>query len=385
MRPGTGRHRRPRQIPAIVVAAGVTASGIAMPLLAATGATAADAGTWDRVAQCESGGLWSADTGNGTYGGLQLTQDLWERYGGREYAPRPDLASRAQQIAVADQILESRGHSTWSSCAASSGLTSGGAKADVNPGGTHAPASDSTPSRAPERTTSHSTPSEPDRSAGSEKPSASPSGSGKPSTEPSAQPSSGKPSPDQSSGTPSGTPSGKPSGSPSPDASSPKPGETKPGDTKPGDGKDGDGKQGDGKSGDAGEGRHRKPSSSPTESPTDDPTSIPTSPMTPSPGASDGSGSAAGQASDGVEAGTGKHRADPSRSDDTRSSRGGSGGRNGSPTATDYTVRPGDNLSVIAEQHAVNGGWQSLYHRNEKVVGTDPDLIRPGQKLEVGK
>ncbi|MFH8789496.1 transglycosylase family protein [Streptomyces roseoverticillatus] len=376
MRPGTGRHRRPRQIPAIVVAAGVTASGIAMPLLAATGASAADAGTWDRVAQCESGGLWSANSGNGTYGGLQLTQDLWERYGGREYAPRPDLASRAQQIAVADQILESRGHSTWSSCAASAGLTSGGAKADVNPGGTHAPASDSTPSRAPERTTSHSTPSEPDKSAEPEKPSTSPSQSGKPSTEPSAQPSSGKPSPDRPSGTPSGTPSGKPSGSPSPDASTPKPGDTQPGDGKPGDGKDGDGK-----SGEPGEGRHRKPSSSPT----DDPTSIPTSPATPSQGTQDGSGSAAGQASDGVEGSTGKHRADPSRSDDTRSSRGGSEGRTGSPTATDYTVRPGDNLSVIAEQHAVNGGWQSLYHRNEKAVGTDPDLIRPGQKLEVGK
>ncbi|WP_308401654.1 transglycosylase family protein [Streptomyces roseoverticillatus] len=365
----------------------MTASGIAMPLLAATGASAADAGTWDRVAQCESGGLWSANSGNGTYGGLQLTQDLWERYGGREYAPRPDLASRAQQIAVADQILESRGHSTWSSCAATAGLTSGGTKADVNPGGTHAPASDSTPSRAPERTTSHSTPSEPDGSAERGKPSTSPSESGKPSTEPSAQPSSGKPSPDQS----SGTPSGKPSGSPSPDASSPKPGDTKPGDTKPddgkpgdgkpGDSKPGDGKDGDGKSGDPGEGRHRKPSSSPM----DDPTSIPTSPATPSQGTQDGSGSAAGQASDGVEDGTGKHRADPSRSDDTRSSRGGSEGRTGSPTATDYTVRPGDNLSVIAEQHAVKGGWQSLYHRNEKAVGTDPDLIRPGQKLEVGK
>ncbi|MEV4922033.1 transglycosylase family protein [Streptomyces roseoverticillatus] len=358
-----------------MVAAGVTASGIAMPLLAATGASAADAGTWDRVAQCESGGLWSANSGNGTYGGLQLTQDLWERHGGREYAPRPDLASRAQQIAVADQILESSGNGPWSSCAASSGLTSGGTKADVNPGGTHAPASDSTPSRAPERTTSHSTPSEPDGSAKPAKPSTSPSESGKPSTEPSAQPSSGKPSPDQSSGTPSGTPSGKPSGSPSPDASSPRPGDTQSGDSKPG----------DGKAGDPGEGRHRKPSSSPADDPTSIPTSIPTSPATPSQGTPDGSGSAAGQASDGVEAGTGKHRADPSRSDDARSSRGGSEGRTGSPTATDYTVRPGDNLSVIAEQHAVKGGWQSLYQHNEKAVGTDPDLIRPGQKLEVGK
>ncbi|MBF6044756.1 LysM peptidoglycan-binding domain-containing protein [Streptomyces sp. NRRL B-1677] len=376
MRPGTGRHRRPRQIPAIVVAAGVTASGIALPLLAATGANAADAGTWDRVAQCESGGLWSADSGNGSYGGLQLTQDLWDRNGGREYAPRPDLASRAQQIAVAEHILETRGNATWSSCAARSGLTSGGTKADVNPGGTHAPASDSTPSHDPERTTSPSAPSEPDGHSKPSEPSASPSQSGKPSTEPSAQPSAGMPSPDKS----SGGPSGKPSGSASPDGSS-----SKPGDTKPGDGKAGDGKPGDDASGEPGEGRHRKPSTSPAG---DDPTSIPTSPESPaapSQGAPDGSGSAGGQASDGVEGGSGKHRADPSRSDDTRSSRGGGEGRTGSPTATDYTVRPGDNLSVIAEQHAVNGGWQSLYHRNEKVVGTDPDLILPGQKLEMGK
>ncbi|MCQ8772813.1 transglycosylase family protein [Streptomyces telluris] len=374
MRPGNGRHRRPRQIPAIVVAAGVTASGIAMPLLAATGASAADAGTWDRVAQCESDGMWSANSGNGTYGGLQLTQDLWERHGGREYAPRPDLASRAQQITVAEQILESRGTSPWSSCAASAGLTSGGTPAEVNPGGTHAPASDSTPSRAPERTTSHSTPSEPSEPSGHGKPSdasTSPSPSGKPSPgsstspsadpskQPSGQPSTGQPSPGQS----SGQPSGRPSGSPSSDAPSPDP----------------SGTPGDGKSGEPQEGRHRKPSTSPT----DDPARIPDGSATPAAG---DSGSPAGQTPGEGGAGTGKHRADPSRSEDEgRTSRGGGDARTGSPTPTDYTVRPGDNLSVIAEQHAVKGGWQSLYQRNEKAVGTDPDLIRPGQRLEVGK
>ncbi|GGX77124.1 peptidoglycan-binding protein LysM [Streptomyces hiroshimensis] len=357
-----------------MVAAGVTASGIAMPLLAATGATAADAGAWDRVAQCESGGLWSADSGNGAYGGLQLTQDLWERHGGREYAPRPDLASRAQQIAVAEQILESRGTGTWSSCAVKSGLTSGGTPAEVNPGGTHAPASDPTPSRAPERTTSPSTPSEPSAPTGHGKPSdtpTTPSPSGKPSTgssaspsadpsaQPSGQPSSGKPSPGQSSGRPSGQPSGSPSSdAPSPDAS---------------------GKPGDGTPGEPQEGRHRKPSSSPT----DDPAQIPGAPATPAAG---DSGSPAGRTPDDSDTGTGKHRADPSRSEDPgRTSRGGGDARTGSPTPTDYTVRPGDNLSAIAEQHAVKGGWQSLYQHNEKAVGSDPDLILPGQRLEVGK
>ncbi|MDI3403536.1 transglycosylase family protein [Streptomyces cavernicola] len=118
---GNGRHRRPRQVPALVVAAGVTGSAIAIPLLGATGASAADAtvdaNTWDRLADCESGGVWSADTGNGYYGGLQLTQDVWEAHGGLEYAPTADLASRAQQIAVAEKVLAEQGPIVaWPTC-----------------------------------------------------------------------------------------------------------------------------------------------------------------------------------------------------------------------------------------------------------------------------
>ncbi len=96
MRSGNGKHRRPRQAPAIVVAAGVTGAGIALPLLGATSAGAADMATWDRVAECESGGTWSAKEGNGRYGGLGLSLDAWQLYGGTDHAPRPDLASRAQ-------------------------------------------------------------------------------------------------------------------------------------------------------------------------------------------------------------------------------------------------------------------------------------------------
>lgn len=109
MRSGNGRHRRPRQAPAIFVTAGVTGAGIALPLLGASGAHAADTATWDRVAQCESGGVWSAASGNGYYGGLQLTQEMWDNYGGSAYASRPDYASRSQQIAVAQSILDDRG------------------------------------------------------------------------------------------------------------------------------------------------------------------------------------------------------------------------------------------------------------------------------------
>lgn len=131
----TGRHRRPRQAPAIVVAAGVTGSAIAIPLLGAGGAQAADATTWDRVAECESGGMWSADLGNGYYGGLQFSQDTWNAYGGTEYASRADLASRSQQIAVAENVLDDKGPQAWPSCAVISGLALDGTLPGVDPGG----------------------------------------------------------------------------------------------------------------------------------------------------------------------------------------------------------------------------------------------------------
>src|SRR5690349_14372282 len=64
-------------------------------------AHAATAQTWDRLAQCESSGNWHINTGNGFYGGLQFTQQTWAGFGGLSYAPRADLASRAEQIRVA--------------------------------------------------------------------------------------------------------------------------------------------------------------------------------------------------------------------------------------------------------------------------------------------
>ncbi|CAM5376221.1 hypothetical protein SBADM41S_01016 [Streptomyces badius] len=134
-----GKHRRPRQAPAIVVAAGVTGSAIAIPLLGASGATAAEATTWDRVAECESGGMWSADLGNGYYGGLQLSQETWSAYGGTEFAPRADLASRSQQISVAEKVLDDQGPKAWPSCAVISGLAVDGSLPGVDPGTSSAP------------------------------------------------------------------------------------------------------------------------------------------------------------------------------------------------------------------------------------------------------
>src|SRR5262245_33604910 len=69
---------------------------------------------WDRVAACESGGNWSINTGNGFYGGLQFTVSTWNAAGGGRYAPRADMATREQQIAVASGLSLSN----WPVCGA---------------------------------------------------------------------------------------------------------------------------------------------------------------------------------------------------------------------------------------------------------------------------
>ena len=79
-------------------------------------------GVWDQLAQCESGGNWAINTGNGYYGGLQFSIGTWDAYGGGSYAPRPDLASRAEQIAVAERLRAARGSSPWPACASRLGL-----------------------------------------------------------------------------------------------------------------------------------------------------------------------------------------------------------------------------------------------------------------------
>ncbi|GGV21555.1 hypothetical protein GCM10010495_41440 [Kitasatospora herbaricolor] len=112
--------------------AGVAGVGLAMPLLAATGAHAAPVSVWDKVAQCESGGNWSINTGNGYYGGLQFSQSTWKAYGGGQYAPQAHKASKGQQIAVAEKVLSSQGPGAWPVCSVKAGLTKGGASAQVD-------------------------------------------------------------------------------------------------------------------------------------------------------------------------------------------------------------------------------------------------------------
>ncbi|QKW07026.1 LysM peptidoglycan-binding domain-containing protein [Streptomyces sp. NA04227] len=116
---GKGKHRRPtffNRTARVVTLAGVAGAAVAAPLVATGSASAATASEWDKVAQCESGGNWSINTGNGYYGGLQFSSSTWAGYGGTQYASRADLATKEQQIAVAEKVLAGQGKGAWPSC-----------------------------------------------------------------------------------------------------------------------------------------------------------------------------------------------------------------------------------------------------------------------------
>ena len=82
-------------------------------------ANAVDGATWDALAQCESGGNWSINTGNGFYGGLQFTQQSWNGVG---MSGSPATASRAQQIEAGERLLAIQGWGAWPACSAKLGL-----------------------------------------------------------------------------------------------------------------------------------------------------------------------------------------------------------------------------------------------------------------------
>ncbi|MFD9967010.1 transglycosylase family protein [Streptomyces sp. NPDC059017] len=302
---GNGRHRRPRQAPALIVAAGVTGSAIAIPLLGAGTASAADTATWNRVADCESGGDWSANLGNGYYGGLQISQETWEAYGGTAYAPRADLADPSQQISVAEMVLAAQGASAWQSCGVITGLGGSGSE----PAGT--PSADPLGGLVKAPSFGDGADSVPEPDAGASSPAGSQSGTGDSSSAP----------PEQSS---------PPDGAPEP--------------------------------------------AGPVEG-------------------SAGSAEASGEA--GADAGIGKHRGTPAtegddagNSDDEResgrhASRGDGSARDDAATGDEYVVRTGDTLSSIADANQVPGGWPALYEANQDVVGSDADLILPGQSLDL--
>nr|WP_308436626.1 transglycosylase family protein [Streptomyces roseolus] len=347
----------------------MTGSALALPLLATGSASAADAATWDRVAACESGGQWSANFGNGAFGGLQMTQEAWERHGGLDYAPSPDLASRAQQIAVAEVALSS-GSTAWDTCAPIAGLENDGKPTGVRPGpavqqedeGGVAPESNwtggtavSTPPAGAEgpaeaRETAKATQEAPEaveeKGSGTTAP-ATPTAPAAPVTAPAT----GAVTPPPASAVPDAPTGTAPT---APDASTGTPG---------------------------------TPDAPVTTPEAPDAPLAPTDPVTPgtegtadAPSATPGTGKHRGEAApeeSGVtdtEQESGRHAAAADKISST-------------PVNSDardaYTVRPGDSLSEIAQENDLAGGWDALYDANRQTVGADPDLILPGQSLEL--
>ncbi|MEU8029004.1 transglycosylase family protein [Streptomyces sp. NPDC049099] len=374
---GNGRHRRPRQAPALLVAAGVTGSAIAIPLLGAASANAADGTTWDKVAECESGGSWSADTGNGYYGGLQISLDDWGKYGGTQYADSADQASRSQQIAVAEKILADQGTRPWATCAVLSGLTSDSGSVDVdtgvgNPGDTGGSGDTGGPGDTSGSAGSSDSSGLPDSSA-SNSGTGSGSGSGSHSgTDSGANSASGSDSsgPDSSGSDSSGSPSGS-GASPSPHQSHHA--------TKTPDATGGPTGTGNPKSdktdtpGSSGNGDSQGGDSSPTATPGTD--------------ESDNYQQPAGSWSlvdTGALSSGGRHRGDSADESVTNGQNAPSSGRHAGRAADTYTVREGDTLASIADSLGVDGGWHALYDGNKGVIGADPNHITAGQTLEVG-
>ncbi|WP_312871167.1 transglycosylase family protein [Streptomyces lonarensis] len=319
--------------------AGVAGASAALPLLGAGAAHAVGGETWDRVAECESDGDWNADAGNGYYGGLQLPLSMWAEYGGEEFADRPDLASRSQQITVAERILEDRGpRAAFPTCALSSGLTAEhraerlagsaspeaaddatettrdalGRFEDGEPAGSRSVAPDATDSDT-DRADRSGTKGEVAGDSGADEGASADSEAASDAAE-------------DERGT-----GGRHRGSPDPDES----------------------ERSDARSG----GRHAADDRADEDASAEQ-------------GGGDGAQGERPAAGDADDA-TGGNAPGPDED----------AAADGDATGEGYEVRPGDSLSGIAGQLGVDGGWTALYEANSGTVGENPDHILPGQLL----
>ena len=128
-----GRHRSPSRTGRTLARTAVAGAVAGAPLLVTVpAANAAPDSAWDKLAQCESGGNWRINSGNGYYGGIQFNAGTWRAYGG---SGMPHHASKAQQIAVAERTLAAQGWNAWPSCSRKMGLRGHAA----TPGKTAAP------------------------------------------------------------------------------------------------------------------------------------------------------------------------------------------------------------------------------------------------------
>jgi hypothetical protein len=101
-----------------LLATAISAALGIVPMALSTGTASADSVNWDAIAQCESGGNWSTNTGNGHYGGLQFKQATWSSNGG---VGNPATAPRAEQVRVAENVLRTQGIGAWPKCGANAG------------------------------------------------------------------------------------------------------------------------------------------------------------------------------------------------------------------------------------------------------------------------
>ena len=100
----------------------VGAATIAPVVTVTAPAEAATLSTWNRLAMCESSGRWHINTGNGYYGGLQISPSTWRAFHGRQYAVLPHRATKGEQIRVAERIKRHQGWRAWPSCTSRLGL-----------------------------------------------------------------------------------------------------------------------------------------------------------------------------------------------------------------------------------------------------------------------
>jgi hypothetical protein len=113
----SGRHRKPTTSNISVAKIAFTGAVLGGGSIALAGqAAAATDGEWDQVARCESGGNWAINTGNGYYGGVQFAAGTWASHGGGEFAPTAQLATREQQIVIAERVLATQGRGAWPVC-----------------------------------------------------------------------------------------------------------------------------------------------------------------------------------------------------------------------------------------------------------------------------
>lgn len=119
-----GKHRKLSTTTRNIARVAVAGVAVGAPIAMAAPANAAYAPNWDMLAQCESSGNWSINTGNGYYGGLQFSHSTWQAYGGTGYAHQ---ASKAEQIRIAEKVLASQGPNAWPACTAKTGWHVAGA------------------------------------------------------------------------------------------------------------------------------------------------------------------------------------------------------------------------------------------------------------------